>query len=126
MSKVISQYLFYCCRSHSNKTVQAALDALKPDEILRVGGAGHKVVLLLEGKAHAYIFASRGCKRWDTCAPEAILHAAGGTMTDFWGEKYAYDANTDYLNAKGILATAPGEQHSWYISNIPDEVKQEI
>ncbi|KAK0182837.1 hypothetical protein PV327_000931 [Microctonus hyperodae] len=113
-------------RSHSNKTVQAALDALKPDEILRVGGAGHKVVLLLEGKAHAYIFASRGCKRWDTCAPEAILHAAGGTMTDFWGEKYAYDANTDYLNAKGILATAPGEQHSWYISNIPDEVKQEI
>jgi 3'(2'), 5'-bisphosphate nucleotidase len=30
-------------RSHSNALVQAALDALQPDEILRVGGAGHKV-----------------------------------------------------------------------------------
>ena len=30
-------------RSHSNALVQAALDALQPDEIVRVGGAGHKV-----------------------------------------------------------------------------------
>jgi 3'(2'), 5'-bisphosphate nucleotidase len=30
-------------RSHSDSVVQAALDALQPDEILRVGGAGHKV-----------------------------------------------------------------------------------
>lgn len=32
-------------RSHSDQIVQAALDALKPDEIIRVGGAGHKVIL---------------------------------------------------------------------------------
>jgi len=30
-------------RSHSNALVQSALDALQPDDILRVGGAGHKV-----------------------------------------------------------------------------------
>lgn len=30
-------------RSHSNETVQKALEALKPDNIVRVGGAGHKV-----------------------------------------------------------------------------------
>lgn len=30
-------------RSHSNPRVEAALTALKPDDILRVGGAGHKV-----------------------------------------------------------------------------------
>lgn len=30
-------------RSHSNETVQKALDALKPDNIVKVGGAGHKV-----------------------------------------------------------------------------------
>lgn len=99
---------------------------MEPDEILRVGGAGHKVMLLLEGRAHAYIFASRGCKRWDTCAPEAVLHAAGGTLTDLWGEKYSYDANTSYPNEKGVLASAPGEQHSWYVSHIPDEVKQDV
>ncbi len=30
-------------RSHSNQRVESALTALKPDEVLRVGGAGHKV-----------------------------------------------------------------------------------
>jgi 3'(2'), 5'-bisphosphate nucleotidase len=30
-------------RSHSNALVQSALDALQPDQVLRVGGAGHKV-----------------------------------------------------------------------------------
>lgn len=31
-------------RSHFNDVVQNALDALKPTEILRVGGAGYKVL----------------------------------------------------------------------------------
>lgn len=30
----------------------------------------------LEGAA-AYVFASPGCKKWDTAAPEAVLIAAG-------------------------------------------------
>ncbi|XP_011305902.1 3'(2'),5'-bisphosphate nucleotidase 1 isoform X2 [Fopius arisanus] len=117
---------FWNFRSHSNKTVQAALDAMCPDEILRVGGAGHKVVLLLEGKAHAYVFASPGCKKWDTCAPEAILRAAGGNLTDLHGNLYPYDSNAPHPNAKGVLATAPGENHAFYISKIPDSVKQEL
>ncbi|XP_066598239.1 3'(2'),5'-bisphosphate nucleotidase 1 isoform X2 [Prorops nasuta] len=113
-------------RSHSNKTVQIAIDAMKPDEIIRVGGAGHKVILLLEGKAHAYVFASSGCKRWDTCAPEAVLYAIGGSLTDLYGERYSYTSHTEYANKKGVLATGPGQHHQWYLSHIPDEVKQKL
>lgn len=54
-------------RSHSNELVQSALRAIEPTKILRVGGAGYKVLQLLEGEAQAYIFASAGCKKWDTC-----------------------------------------------------------
>lgn len=54
-------------RSHSNDLVQSALNSLEPKEILRVGGAGYKVLQLLDGQADAYIFASNGCKKWDTC-----------------------------------------------------------
>ena len=68
-------------RSHSNKLVNAALQAVKPTEVLKVGGSGHKVLLLIEGKAHAYVFPSPGCKKWDTCAPEAILHSLGGKVS---------------------------------------------
>ncbi|XP_046433572.1 3'(2'),5'-bisphosphate nucleotidase 1 [Neodiprion fabricii] len=113
-------------RSHSDGTVQSALDALEADEILKVGGAGHKVMLLLEGKAHAYVFASAGCKRWDTCAPEAILRAFGGTLTDIHGECYSYNAETSHPNTRGVLATAPGQQHAWYLKKIPDEIKQRL
>lgn len=32
-------------RSHSDNVVQRALDSLQPDDIIRVGGAGHKVCI---------------------------------------------------------------------------------
>lgn len=84
------------------------------------------MILLLEGKAHAYVLASKGCKRWDTCAPEAILCAAGGSLTDFYGDQYSYNAETTYSNERGVLATAPGQIHQWYLNHIPYEVKQKL
>ena len=83
-------------------------------------------MLLMEGKAHAYVFASKGCKRWDTCAPEAILHAIGGKLTDLHGQTYSYNAETSFPNTGGVLATAPGEDHRWYLTHIPEEVKQRL
>lgn len=83
-------------------------------------------MLLLEGKAHAYVFASSGSKRWDTCAPEAVLRAIGGTLTDVHGDTYSYDSQTNHLNSRGVLATAPGQDHDWYLSRIPIEVKQNL
>lgn len=59
-------------RSHSTEMVQSALNALEPKEIIRVGGAGFKVLQLLEGQADAYIFASNGCKKWDTCGEDGV------------------------------------------------------
>ena len=64
-------------RSHSTGLVGQVIDACQPTKVLKVGGAGHKVQLLMEGHAHCYVFCSPGCKKWDTCAPEAILHAIG-------------------------------------------------
>lgn len=37
------KFIITTTRSHNDKIVQQALDVLQPDEILRVGGAGHKV-----------------------------------------------------------------------------------
>lgn len=66
-------------RSHLNQSVLDALNALKEkglvDVVEKFGGAGYKVIKVLEGSA-AYVFASAGCKKWDTCAVEAVLNAA--------------------------------------------------
>ncbi|ODM91665.1 3'(2'),5'-bisphosphate nucleotidase 1 [Orchesella cincta] len=88
-------------QSHSNPRIEAAIGILHPYKVLRVGGTGHKALFLVEGVANAYVFASKGLKKWDTCAIEALITAVGGRV--------------DYMNEGGLVATAPGENHDWYI-----------
>ncbi|XP_005998466.1 3'(2'),5'-bisphosphate nucleotidase 1 [Latimeria chalumnae] len=111
-------------RSHSNKLVNDCVSAMNPDEVVRVGGAGNKVIHLIEGKASAYVFASLGCKKWDTCAPEAILHAVGGKLTDMHGNFYRYDKNVKHMNSAGVLAAL--RNYDYYASRIPEAVRQAL
>lgn len=111
-------------RSHSNKVVTDCVDAMEPHEVVRVGGAGNKVIQLVEGRASAYVFASLGCKKWDTCAPEAILTAVGGKLTDMHGNAYCYDANVKHMNSAGVLATL--RNHEYYLSRVPRSVLQAL
>ncbi|XP_016394911.1 3'(2'),5'-bisphosphate nucleotidase 1-like isoform X5 [Sinocyclocheilus rhinocerous] len=111
-------------RSHSNKLVIDAVQAMEPHDVIRVGGAGNKIIQLVEGKASAYVFASPGCKKWDTCAPEAILHAVGGKLTDMHGNAYRYDANVKHMNSAGVLATL--RNHEYYLSRVPQVVLQAL
>jgi len=110
-------------RSHGTSAVVKAIEACEPTEILRVGGAGHKVLLVLEGRAHGYVFASPGCKKWDTCGPEAILQAAGGKLTDLHGNTYKYGPEVQKKNMGGVLAAPTVKAHKWFAERIPDEIK---
>uniref|UniRef100_H3CZI5 3'(2'),5'-bisphosphate nucleotidase 1 n=1 Tax=Tetraodon nigroviridis TaxID=99883 RepID=H3CZI5_TETNG len=111
-------------RSHSNKVVTDCVEAMEPHEVVRVGGAGNKVIQLVEGRASAYVFASPGCKKWDTCAPEAILTAVGGKLTDMHGNAYRYDADVKHMNSAGVLATL--RNHEYYIRRVPQSVLQAL
>jgi len=113
-------------RSHSTGLVSQVIDACEPTKIIKVGGAGHKVILLMEGKAHCYVFCSPGCKKWDTCAPEAILHALGGKLTDIKGNDYEYHKDVNFVDEWGILATAKAEDHQDYLQRIPQECKDQV
>lgn len=81
---------------------------------------------LLEGKAHAYVYASPGMKKWDTCAPEAVLEAHGGVLTDILGNHYSYGQNVLHLNKLGVIATAKTVNHQNVIDRIPENVKVAI
>ncbi|XP_041969468.1 3'(2'),5'-bisphosphate nucleotidase 1 isoform X2 [Aricia agestis] len=113
-------------RSHSNPVVEKALQVMNASQILRVGGAGYKVLQLLEGAASVYVFASAGCKKWDTCAPEAVLRAAGGRLTDILGNCYKYGPEVGHPNATGVLAAATAELHAFALSKIPQELKDKL
>ncbi|VDP07922.1 unnamed protein product [Soboliphyme baturini] len=103
-------------RSHGNELMTETLQAMNADEVLKVGGAGYKVLLLLEGKASAYVFASKGCNKWDTCAPEAVLRAAGTFIL-----KNIYSCNDVRYSLSFSFATGPSKSlfsSTNYISEI--------
>lgn len=116
-------------RSHLSPSVLEALDALKlkglVDTVEKVGGAGYKVLKVLEGSA-AYVFASPGCKKWDTCAAEAVLVAAGGQLTDISGRSIKYEADVQKNNTGGVLATSPHVKHQAYVDSIPSSLKDSL
>lgn len=85
-----------------------------------------QVLQLLEGKASVYVFASSGCKKWDTCAPEAILSSAGGKLTDILGNFYKYGAAEGRPNKTGVLAAASNDIYTYALSRIPQELKDAL
>jgi len=97
-------------RSHSSPEVEKSITLLKPKEVIKIGGAGFKVLLLLQGKADVYVFPTTGTKKWDTCSPQACLEAAGGKMTDIDGKPLLYTKDCELPNSNGILCTMADHQ----------------
>lgn len=71
-----------------------------------LGSAGLKGAGVAEGSADAYIAARHAGKRWDVCAPDAIISAAGGVCTDSRGNTLDYRA-ADLQNRLGLVAANP-------------------
>lgn len=80
------------------------------------------MLLLIDGRAHAYVYPGLGCKKWDTCAPEAVLHAVGGLLTDIHGNPYTHEPTVRKSNSGGTLATALASEHKWYLDRIHEGV----
>jgi 3'(2'), 5'-bisphosphate nucleotidase len=75
-------------RSHTAERIAATMGITQRE---KVGSIGLKVGYIVEGRADLYVSISQGMHEWDTCAPEAILTAAGGLMTDICGRRLVYN-----------------------------------
>ncbi len=73
-------------------------------EEVRRGSVGIKVGLIVERQCDLYIHLSPRTKQWDTCAPEIILHEAGGKITDLFGHPLTYN-QADVQNRNGVVAS---------------------
>jgi 3'(2'), 5'-bisphosphate nucleotidase len=74
-----------------------------------MSSVGCKAVALLLDRGDVYAHPGHGTKLWDSCAPEAILEAAGARMTDMCGTPIDYRGPVG--NHRGLLATA-GVSHA--------------
>ncbi len=91
-------------KSHRTPHVDAFRHALGIDDEMNIGGVGLKVGLVADGSRDLYVYPGGRTKRWDSCAPEAILVAAGGKLTDTDGALIDYTTK-DLYNSRGLVAS---------------------
>lgn len=91
-------------RSHRQQIVDRIRAQLNITRERVSGSVGLKVGLIARQLADLYIHPSPGCKEWDLCAPHAVLEAAGGQISDCWGNPLRYNRR-DVRAHNGLVAT---------------------
>jgi 3'(2'), 5'-bisphosphate nucleotidase len=90
-------------RSHRPASIEQIMQRLGATTEMPSGSVGVKVGLISEQRADLYVHVSDKSSLWDACAPEAILHAAGGRFMHVDGTSIQY-ATDQVQNKRGILA----------------------
>ena len=91
-------------RSHHSEVTEKVAREVGFGNKLPTGSVGLKVARIAAGQGEAYISLSNQTHEWDACAPEAVLQAAGGRMTDICGQPLKYNKTTTPTPC-GLLAT---------------------
>lgn len=95
-----------CSRSHRGPLTDEVLARMEVGEVKALGSAGLKGAAVADGRADVYLAPEFAGSRWDTCAPEAILRAVGGVLTDVQGRVLDYRSER-VENDGGAVAAAP-------------------
>ncbi|MGC4090009.1 MAG: 3'(2'),5'-bisphosphate nucleotidase CysQ [Polyangiaceae bacterium] len=88
----LSEVRVVASRSHRSANVERALGELGVASLVQVGSAGLKGAFVAESAADAYVAPFHAGQRWDVCACDALVHAAGGRVTDAYGVPIDYRA----------------------------------
>jgi 3'(2'), 5'-bisphosphate nucleotidase len=91
-------------RSHRSDALERALSLLGGLQLVPLGSAGLKGAEIAAGRAEIYVGTRQAGKRWDACAVDALVTAAGGKFTDLFGEPLDY-RSPSLVNDRGLVAT---------------------
>lgn len=103
-------------RSHRQQITDKIRSTLRITSERVSGSVGLKVGLIARQLADLYAHPSPGCKEWDLCAPHALLEAAGGRLTDCWGNPITY--NKRDVRAHNGLVASNGAAHDQIVDTV--------
>ncbi|EGC39474.1 hypothetical protein DICPUDRAFT_52661 [Dictyostelium purpureum] len=107
----VGKVILVTTASHNNQQVEDAINKIKPDKLIRTGGAGYKTLMVIENLADVYVFPTVGTKLWDICGPHAILLAINGSLTDPFGNEIVYTNDPKKIDNKyGVVITIGDHQ----------------
>jgi 3'(2'), 5'-bisphosphate nucleotidase len=91
-------------RSHTPPAISSLVATAHAKGAVFHGSSGLKAALIATGDHDVYVQPGPAGMRWDACASEALVLAAGGACTDAHGSPFDYRTR-DLSNARGLVAT---------------------
>lgn len=105
-------------RSHAGLVDSFLKESLGSNiDIIHAGGAGYKMLQLMEGHADAYVHNTL-IKKWDICAPNALIDSIDGHMSSLEGYSISYSMDDNVRHESGILAAASYVKHQKLFSKL--------
>ncbi|CAG2108648.1 unnamed protein product [Medioppia subpectinata] len=109
ISKTNDTFRAIVSRSHAGDVHEMITKSLSSEynniKVIPAAGSGYKTIELIEGRAEAYIHTTV-IKKWDTCAPNALLNSIDNAMmTEMNGNIIKYNYEDEEINENGLLAT---------------------
>jgi len=103
--KVLNEMILVTSKNHKNEILRNLIKKINVHKVVEMGSIGCKIGSLLRGESDLYICLSipkkSSPKDWDFAAPEAILRAAGGEITNIENIQLSY--GKPKFEQKGII-----------------------
>lgn len=90
--------------SHRDAVIDEVKQRIGCEDEESLGSVGLKLGLIARGRRDLYVNPQGHSKLWDVCAPEILLHEAGGKLTDRDGAPLDY-RRTELRNLQGLIAS---------------------
>ena len=107
-NKYLQKMVLVKSKNHRNQTLENLIEKINFKKVVVMGSIGCKIASILSGETDIYISLSlpgqSSPKDWDLAAPESILKAAGGAITNLENKELSY-GKTNFEHGGIIIAS---------------------
>ena len=125
-NKYLKNMTLITSKNHSNDVLKNLIKEIHFKEVKIMGSIGCKISSILRGESDIYICLSlhgqSSPKDWDFAAPEAILKACGGAITNLDNEELIY-GKANFKQDGIIIASSNINMHKRICSEIKEIIK---
>jgi 3'(2'), 5'-bisphosphate nucleotidase len=126
-TNILKEMTIVTSKNHRNEKLKDLIEKINFKKTVVMGSIGCKVASIIRGDSDVYISLSlpgkSAPKDWDFAAPEAILKAAGGAITNIDNEDLIY-GGSDLKHSGIIIASNNKQNHKRICLQIKDIIER--
>jgi len=126
-TNILKEMTIVTSKNHRNEKLKDLIEKINFKKTIVMGSIGCKVASIIRGDSDIYIALSlpgkSAPKDWDFAAPEAILKAAGGSITNIDNQDLVY-GRTDLKHSGIIVASNKKRNHKKICSQIKEIIER--